>query len=160
MVQPDSQEKKYHLKVVCISIGFMRGKEFMDEDLDQALQAEVLAAALRMDRQASGDLLEALAIKLSGSLPENTLITRGGWFLSSKRPVQELTVRFDEAHYQIQREKHGSFSARIMKVVRGVTLKTTDVPLDHWFNELAGELTQLAEHNKTMRQALQKFVIG
>ena len=102
----------------------------MDENLDRALEVDVIAASLRLDRQEAGDLLEFLAQKLEQSLPQHTTVTRGGWFLSQERPVQEITVRFDDYHYQIVRERHGSLSAKVMKLVRGVVLKTTEIPID------------------------------
>lgn len=131
-----------------------------EDDLDQALQADILANVFRMDIAEAGDLLEALALKLTASLPENTSVTRAGWMLSSKRPVQELTVRFDNAHLQIVREKHGSFRAQVMKVVRGVVLKTSEIPVDQWIVELSQQLAEVAERNATTRRALNKFVIG
>jgi hypothetical protein len=130
------------------------------EDVEEELRVEVLAAALRMDTQAAGDLLESLAVKLSGSLPENTTVRRGGWFLSSKKPVEEINVRFDEAQYQIVRERHGSFTAREMKIVRGVVLKTSDVPVDKWISDLAQDITEIAQQSSATRQALKKFVVG
>jgi len=62
------------------------------EDFDQALEVDVLACSLQMDKSASGDLLEYLATKLSGALPQETEITRGGWLLSNKKPVVSLSV--------------------------------------------------------------------
>lgn len=132
----------------------------MDENLDRALEVDVIAASLRLDRQEAGDLLEFLAQKLEQSLPQQTTVTRGGWFLSKERPVQEITVRFDDYHYQIVRERHGSLSPKVMKLVRGVVLKTTEIPIDQWTDEVAQQLAQLAAHSAQARSALNKFVIG
>ncbi len=132
----------------------------MDENLDRALEVDVVAAALRMARHETGDLLEFLAKKLEQSLPQNTTVTRGGWFLSKKHPILEIIVRFDDYHYQIIRERHGSFTAKVMKLVRGVVLKTTEVPIDQWTYEVAQQLAQLAERSAQARDALNKFVIG
>ena len=132
----------------------------MDDNLEQALAVDVLAAALRMDHQESGDLLEFLAKKLEQSLPQNTTVTRGGWLLSKEHPVQEITVRFDDYQYQITRERHGLFRAKVMKLVRGVVLKTTEIPTDQWTEEVAQQLAQLAQSNAQTRNALNKFVIG
>jgi hypothetical protein len=131
----------------------------MDENLDRTLEVDVLAAALRMDRQESGDLLEFLAKKLEQSLPQNTTVTRGGWFLSKEHPVQQIVVRFDDYHYQLNRE-HGSLTAKVMKLVRGVVLKTTEIPIEQWTDEVALQLAHLAERSAQTRDALNKFVIG
>jgi len=132
----------------------------MPEDFDQALQVDVLAASLRMEHQESGDLLEFLAKKLEQSLPQNTTVTRGGWFLSKDHPVQEITVRFNDYQYQILRDRQGSLTAKVMKLVRGVVLKTTEIPIHQWTDEVAQQLAQLAENSAQTRRALNKFVIG
>lgn len=132
----------------------------MDDNLDQALEVDVLAAALRMDHQESGDLLEFLAKKLEQSLPQNTTVTRGGWFLSKEHPVQQITVSFDDYQYQIIRERHGSFTAKVMKLVRGVVIKTTEIPIDQWTDEVAQQLAQLAQRSAQTRSALNRFVVG
>lgn len=132
----------------------------MGEDLNQALEVDVLAAALRMDSQEAGDLLEFLAQKLEQSLPQNTTVKRGGWLLSKQHPVQEITVRFDDYHYQIVRERHGSFTGKVMKLVRGVVLKTTEIPVEQWTDEVAQQLARLALRSEQTRRALNKFVIG
>jgi ATP-dependent Clp protease ATP-binding subunit ClpA len=131
----------------------------MEENLDQALAVDVLAAALRMDHQESGDLLEFLAKKLEQSLPQNTTVTRGGWFLSKNHPVQEIMVRFEDYHYQIVREQH-AVTAKVLKLVRGVVLKTTVIPVEQWTDEVAQQLAELAGRNGQTRIALNKFVLG
>jgi len=132
----------------------------MEDNLDEALAVDVLAAALRMDHQESGDLLEFLAKKLEQSLPQNTTVTRGGWLLAKDHPVQEIIVRFEDYHYQIVREKRGSLTAKVMKLVRGVVLKTTIVPVDQWTEEVAQHLALLAEQSGQTRMALNRFVLG
>jgi hypothetical protein len=127
-------------------------------ELDPALEVDVLAAALRMDSQESGDLLEFLAKKLLLSLPQNTTVTRSGIFGGGS--VKEITVRFDDYHYQVTRERHGSLTAKVMKLVRGVVLKTTEIPIDQWTENVAQQLSQLANRSAQTRDALNKFVIG
>jgi ATP-dependent Clp protease ATP-binding subunit ClpA len=131
----------------------------MDDNLEQALEVDVLAAVLRMEHQESGELLEFLAKKLEQSLPQNTTVTRGGWFLSKEHPVQQITVSFDDYQYQIIRERHGAFTAKVMKLVRGVVLKTTEIPIDQWTDEVAQQLAHLAQRSAQTRSALNKFVV-
>lgn len=132
----------------------------MDEEFDNALKLEVLMAALREDHGASKDLLNQLAKMLSGAYPSGTTITRGGWFMSSDRPVNDLMVRFDEWQFQIVREKHGSFTAREMKLVRGVSLKTSEISVDECINKILAEMMRLSEKNSQTKDALKKFVVG
>jgi len=130
------------------------------EDFDQALEVDVLACSLQMDKNESGDLLEYLATKLSGAMPQETEITRGGWMLSSKKPVVGLSITLGEVGFQMVREKNGHITARQMKIVRGVTLSTKEVPTDKWVQDLALALSALAEKNSKTKEALKKFVIG
>jgi len=129
----------------------------MEQD-SAGLQFEVLAAALRADHGATGDLLEHMARMLEGSYPGGTTVSRSGWMMSKTRPVQELNVRFDEWQFQVVRQKHGSFSARAMKLVRGVALKTTELPMDECIDEILKELVKLSEKNAQTRNALNRFV--
>jgi len=130
------------------------------DDYEEALQVDVLACSLQMDKSESGDLLEFLAAKLASALPEEVEITRGGWLLSAKKPVTELKVSLGEQGFQMIREKRGAITARQMKIVRGVVLKTEEVPVEKWVENLAQALAQMAEKNSRTKQALQKFVIG
>ncbi|MDZ4837734.1 MAG: hypothetical protein SGJ27_28445 [Candidatus Melainabacteria bacterium] len=125
-----------------------------------AMQFEVLAANLKADHGASGDLLEHLAKMLESSYPGGTKITRGGWFMSSKRPVEDLIVRFDDYQFQITRHKHGSVTARSSKLVRGVALKNVDVSMEQCIEDVLKELVKLGEKNAATRSALDNFVSG
>lgn len=132
----------------------------MEEELDRALQVDVLIASLRMNQGETKDLLEYLAGMLEQALPANTTVKRGGWFLSAAKPVEELTVRFDDYHYKIVRQRHGSFTALQMKLVRAVVLKTTDIPIDQCIDEIVKELAKLSENNAQARSALNRFMTG
>lgn len=130
------------------------------EDFEHALQVDVLACSLRLDKDASGDLLEHLSAKLAQALPDECEITRGGWLLSSKKPVVELSVKLDDTGFQFTSDKRGVISARRQKIVRGVVLKSEDVEVEKLIGELAEKLASLAEKNARTREALQKFVVG
>lgn len=132
----------------------------MQEELDPALQFEVLAAKLKGDHGASGDMLEYLAKMLESSYEGGTKITRAGWFMSKSRPVEELTVQFDEWQFQITRSKHGSITARSKKLVRGVALKTNEIGMDECIEEILKEVTKLAQKNAQTKDALNKFISG
>lgn len=129
-------------------------------EFDPALEADVLAAALQMNNQETGDLLEFLARKLEQSLPQATTVTRSGNFLSKARPVKEITVRFETYHYQLSRTPQGVPAARVLKLVRGVVLKTSEVSIAAWTAGIAQELVQLAERSAQTRDALNQFVLG
>jgi hypothetical protein len=131
-----------------------------DDDLDQALQVDVLANMLKSDRQASADLVEVLASMLEGSLPDKAKIVRGGWFMSKNRPVEELSIQFDETGYQITKNKHGAVSVKQQKIVRGVALKSSEVSMEQCMTDIVAQLTALAKKDSATRAALNKFMRG
>lgn len=133
----------------------------MDDDLDQPLMFETLAASLEIDRREAKSLVESLAVMLQGALPDNVTITRGGWVFSKEKPIEDLLVKFDDTHFQITKMKGASsFSAKSMKIVRGIALKSTELELSDCIAQIVKELTELAEKNSRMKDALRKFVMG
>ncbi|MBX9670143.1 MAG: hypothetical protein K2X93_21260 [Candidatus Obscuribacterales bacterium] len=132
----------------------------MSEEITPAIQFEVLAARLKDDHGASVDLLELLAKMLDSSYSSGTKITRGGWIMSKERPIEELSVRFDEWQFQITRAKHGTVNASSKKLVRGVALKTNEISLEQCIEEILKEVVKLSEKNSQTRAALDKFITG
>ncbi len=80
--------------------------------------------------------------------------------MSKERLVKEITVRFNDYHYQIVRDRHGSLTAKVMKLVRGIVLKTTEISVEQWTEEVAQQLAQMAKQSAQTRAALNKFVLG
>ena len=132
----------------------------MADNNEQALEIDVLMATLRQQGRETASLVEILAKMLEASLPDQTKIERGGWFMSKDRPVEKLFVRFDEFEYQIVRQGKASFSARQAKLVRGVILKTSDISMDQCIAEIIQSCTKSAESSAQTRDALNKFVHG
>lgn len=132
----------------------------MDPDLDQALQVDVLAKMLHADQREAGELVEVLAKMLESSLPDRAKVVRGGWFMSKTRPVEELTVQFEDVGYVISKSKHGTVSVKQQKIVRGVALKSSDVSMEQCITDIVAELKQLSEKNSAARQSLNKFISG
>lgn len=130
----------------------------MNEDWeDESLKIDILAASLRMDKQESSELVESLATRLQSLLPDSTTIERGGWMLSSVRPVKKLIVRFNDLHLGLVKEK-SRVTATSMKIVRGVVLKTSEISLDEWIKTLATELTKASNSSSEMKTALSEFI--
>ena len=130
----------------------------MNEDWeDESLKIDILAAALRMDKHESSELVESLATRLQAMLPDATTVERGGWMLSSDRPVKKLLVRFDDVHLALAKDK-ARVTATILKIVRGVVLKTSEVSLDDWIKTLAIELSKASANSSEMKSALTEFM--
>ena len=130
----------------------------MDET-DRGLEVDVFAATLEKGLQESQDLLEYLAKKFDGPLSALLTVKRGGGLFSKTHPVEEITLRFPENHFQITRHQGGAYSPRILKEVRGVVLKSTLVSVEEWLQRLAQELSRQAEASLSSRQALSRFIL-
>src|SRR5256885_1464220 len=124
------------------------------EPLQEPLQMEMLAASLRADSTDNRAFLEALAAKLAGSLPNQTTVVRQSSIFSREHPVKEISVTLGDYQYRIGREKQGPIIAQRAKVVRGIVLKTEQIPMDQWIDELATALALEAEHSAQSRIAL------
>ncbi len=132
----------------------------MDPDIDQALQVDVLAKMLQAGQKEAGELVELLAKMLESALPDRAKVARAGWFMSKARPVETLTVQFDDVGYVITKSKHGSVNVKQQKIVRGVALKSADVSMEQCITDIVRELEQLSEKNSAARQSLNKFLSG
>lgn len=131
----------------------------MHDELGEPLQMEMLAASLRADSTDVKAFLEALASKLSGSLPNQTTVTRHSGLFSREHPVKEILVTLGDYQYRISRERQGPVVTQRAKVVRGIVLKTDQIPMEQWIEELAGALAQIATNNAQARIALERFLL-
>jgi hypothetical protein len=129
----------------------------MTDELDRALEVDVLAAALSLDRQSSGDLLTLLAQKFTGGLPRNTQIQRRWFGLGA---VQAVSLCFEDCQYQISRQQDGSMLAQSIQIVRGVKIKTTELTTAEWSQAIAQTLAQKAAQNAEVRAGLNRFILG
>ena len=131
----------------------------MSEELSNPMRTELFAASLRADKTDLKTFLDALAIKLEGSLLDYTKVTRQGSIFSREHPVKEVEVSLGEYQYRIGREKQGLLVAVRAHVVRGIVLKTEQIPVDQWIDELSEALAQLASRSMQSRAALERFLL-
>ncbi|HCF84887.1 MAG TPA: hypothetical protein DEV72_06780 [Ktedonobacter sp.] len=61
--------------------------------------------------------------------------------------------------YRIGREKQGPIVTQRAKVVRGIVLKTEQIPVEQWINELASALAEEAAHSAQARDSLERFLL-
>lgn len=131
----------------------------MPDELDSPLQVEMLAASLRADSTDLKAFLEALAAKLEGALPDQTQVTRHSSLFSREHPVKEIMVVLGDSQYRLARERQGPLMVARAKVVRGIVLKTEQIPLEQWIEELAEGLAQEAARSAQSRAALERFLL-
>jgi len=131
----------------------------MSDEISEPMRTELFAASLRADKADLKTFLEALAVKMEGSLPDYTRVTRRGSIFSRERTVKEVMVSLGDYQYRIGRERQGPLVAVRAHVVQGIVLKTEQIPVDQWIEELSEALAQLAGYSAQSRAALERFLL-
>jgi hypothetical protein len=134
-------------------------KTSMSDEISQPMRTELYAASLRADKNDLKTFLDALAIKLEGSLPDHTKVIRQGGLFSREQSVKEIVVNLGEYRYRIGREKQGLLVAVREHMVRGIVLKTEQTTVDQWIDELSEALAQIANRSAQSRAALERFLL-
>jgi hypothetical protein len=122
-------------------------------------QVDLLASSLRADTSDLNAFLEVLATKLAGALPNQTTVQRQNKLFSREHPIREIAVTLGEHQYRISRESQRPAITQRAKVVRGIVLKTEQLSMDRWINELATDLAQEAAESEQARIALERFLL-
>lgn len=125
----------------------------------EPLGMELLAASLRADTTDLKAFMEALAAKLSGSLPNQTTVVRQSSVFSREHPVKEIAVTLGDYQYRIRKDRQGPLLTERVKVVRGIVLKSEPLPMDFWIEELAEALANVAANSAQARVALERFLL-
>lgn len=131
----------------------------MNDEISDRMRTELFAASLRADKADLKTFLDALAVKLEGSLPDYTMVSRQGSIFSRERNVKEVIVSLADHQYRIGRGRQGPLVAVRAHVVRGIVLKTEQIPVDQWIEELSEALARLAGHSAQTRTALERFLL-
>jgi hypothetical protein len=131
----------------------------MHDELSEPMQVELFAASLRADTTDLKVFMEILASKLAGALPEQTQVTRQSSLFSREHPVKDISVTLGDYQYRIIRERQGFPTTSRAKVVRGIVLKTDQIPMEQWIEELATSLAQTSMQSEQARSALQRFIL-
>jgi hypothetical protein len=119
---------------------------------------EILASSLRADLTDTKAFLGALAEKLGGALPALCQVERKGGLFSKEKHVQRVTVELGEHRYSIEHGDRGGLRAARAKIVRGIALKTDELPIDSWIEELSRDLAAYAARNAQARVALERLL--
>ncbi len=132
----------------------------MEDELDKALQLDILASMLSSDKKQAKDHVETLSRILEATLPEHVKVKRGGMFFSKDRPLEELTVQFEETAYVLIVSKKGAVSARKQKFVRGISLSSVDMQVQECIDSIVQHLSETAAKSSAAREALARFISG
>ncbi|HET6506836.1 MAG TPA: hypothetical protein VFG42_08600 [Baekduia sp.] len=116
-----------------------------------AAEFDLVASALRADAADVDVFFDVLAAKLEQVLPGQVEIRRGG--LLGRGAPEALTVTLGERVYEAERERR-QVACRRRTVVRGIALKSEDLDLGAWIDELSAGLVEEAARSAHARAAL------
>ncbi len=119
-------------------------------------QFDLLAASLRADAVDLRAFVEALAVKLSESFPARVRIERKGG-LHGRGRVRRLAVTLGDGEYELHNEE-GTVTCARRVMVRGIALRTEQLPLEGWIDELAAGLLVEADKTEADRVALERML--
>jgi hypothetical protein len=121
---------------------------------------DLLAASLRSSGSDLDVFVEVLADKLEQALPGRVVVERRAVRRFSKvKRVARVEVALGDNRYSVV-ARNGVLETRCAKAVRGVVLKTEELPLDGWLEALGRELAVEAEASEQSRLALDQLLRG
>lgn len=118
---------------------------------------DLLAASLRADAGDTAAFLDALAARLEGALPGQVEVDRKGRMFGGAKHARRIAVRLADSHYEIEGDG-GALVARRRSVVRGIALKSEDLAVEAWIENLSRDLLALAESSERGRLALERLL--
>jgi len=121
---------------------------------------ELLAASLRSSGSDLDVFVEVLADKLEQALPGRVVVERRALRRFSKeKRVARIELALGDNRYTVV-VRQGVLETRCAKAVRGVVLKTEELPLNGWLEALGRELAIEAEASEQSRVALDQLLRG
>ena len=118
---------------------------------------DMVAAGLRADATDLNAFVEALAVKLEGSLPGRVTIARQGGLFSRSKGVREISVDMGDSRYSLV-SNGGRIETTRRNEVRGIAIKSEPLELDEWIAALSRELEAAARESADGRQALERLL--
>ena len=118
---------------------------------------EQLAAGLRADSRDLSTFLEVMADKFTGALPGRVKVEYQGGLLRRNKQVRRILIQLGEDRFEVAREQ-GSVTARRVRVVRGIALKTEEMAVDTWLAELSRALVREGQSTSEGRIALERLL--
>jgi hypothetical protein len=115
---------------------------------------DMLAASIRADASDMGSFVTVLGRKLLDALPGQVVCEneRKRFGRGSDR-IKRIEVSLDDQRFEM--EEGGAVPvARISHVVRGMKLRSDDVPVDEWIERLSRKLAEVAAKSAKTRDAI------
>src|ERR1051325_5188734 len=108
------------------------------------LRVGVAGALTKAYAEDQKHFLEALATMLERAMPGHVKVRRGGGLFARARPVREVSLQLGDHRYVLADPGHGSLRGQRILAKRGIDLRTEEVPVDAWIEEVASALQEHA----------------
>jgi hypothetical protein len=133
----------------------------MENNLEDSLKLGVAANLARHYAGEGRALLSPLARLFADTLGERAEIKMSGGFLS-KKVITGVVLHLGEWSYTLEDAggdpKSGPLVATRTRRVRGIALKTEDLPMAAWLEEVGLALEVEAQSNQAIHEALSRWV--
>ena len=116
------------------------------------------AALLRRSQVDIRAFTEALAVRLEGALPGRVSVDRRrDGLLSKTSHVAKIILTCDKAVYELVQDKGGLTASRA-KIVRGVAISSSALPVPEWLDRVRAEVQALADEHGAASDVLHDFL--
>lgn len=129
----------------------------MDSGTDSGPSFDLVAASIRADARDLATFLEALAYKLGEALPGAVAVEREGGLFRRQHRVRRLHISLGDRSYELERAAAG-LRCQIAHSVRGITVKSEEIELDAWIDDLSRRLAEHAVESSRARLALERLL--
>lgn len=114
---------------------------------------DMLAASIRADAAELGTFLNVLGRKLLDALPgQVTLMHEKKRFRESEK-VRRIELSLEDLRFELE-DAGGRLVAMVSHVVRGMRLRSDELPLDEWIEQLSRKLAAAAQASAKSRDAI------
>jgi hypothetical protein len=129
----------------------------IDDDADDGLDIDLLAASLRANVSDLGAFVEALATKLEDAVPGGVRVERRRAGLFGPKRVSRISLDAGEQRVEL-RADDGRIETRCARLSGGIVLKSQTLATDAWLEMLSRALAVEARSSQTTRQALERLL--
>jgi hypothetical protein len=123
----------------------------------ESSELDLVAASLRADAADLDVFVEVLARKLAASFPGHVQVERPRRLLGGERRVRKLAVTFGDDSYELERDVGGVTCVR-RALVRGIAIRSEQLELGPWIDQLARSLVAAAESTAEGRAVLAELL--
>ena len=123
------------------------------------VNAQRFVDAIAAGAKRSRDLVNATAERLQHAFPLLTEVDRGLFGAGpAKRVAVTVPLGNDRLRYALALGGGGELETTCSKIVRGVTIRTEQVPFEQWARALYEDLHAYARNNETTQQMLEHLI--